>query len=170
MGLFSPIMSIIFNYIFFYKLFQLCHISHSSNYIYFKWGWRTLLPGDFNICIFQSPLTRTFLCWDEIALSLWDEVSQRMGSEYEFILEQEQWKFEEDHLRHVYMQEGRTLLTARPGRPCSPLCPFKPGRPLGPLSPGSPLSPRTPCGPCKEKGTQRQFTFLWKWHFPTNIA
>lgn len=61
--------------IFFYKLFQQCSISHPSNYIYFKWGWRTQLPGDFNVRMFLSLLTLYFLCWDRKYRPLWERWS-----------------------------------------------------------------------------------------------
>lgn len=164
MGLFSPIMSIIFNY-FFHKLFQQCNISHPSNYIYFKWGWKTLLPGDFNICVFLSPLTLAFLCWDEIASSL---RKNELASEWKLdmmagcfrttAVKMCRRSFWDEGLGcSGDSQDGHVLLTARPGRPWNPLCPLRPGLPLCPLSPGSPLSPRMPWGPCKEREGQRGF-------------
>lgn len=41
------------------------------------------MPGDLSICTFLSPLTLTFPCWDEIALSLSYGIGRRTGNEYD---------------------------------------------------------------------------------------
>lgn len=77
MGLFSPIMSIIFNYFFPTSYFSSALLVIPLIIFILSGVEGHCCQEIFNI----SPLTLTFSCWVEIALSPRDGVSQRMGNE-----------------------------------------------------------------------------------------